>query len=72
MERLLARRGFRRAPAQTPREFSAAFEERRWPAATEVAEITDRFCRARYGAFPPTEADLRRIEEALWAIRRTR
>jgi protein-glutamine gamma-glutamyltransferase len=72
MERLLARRGFRRAGAQTPWEFSAALGERRWPAASEVAEITGRFCRARYGTTPPTEADLREIEEALRAIRRTR
>jgi hypothetical protein len=72
MERLLARRGFRRAGAQTPWEFSAALAERHWPAAAEVAAITDRFCRARYGARPPAEADLREIEQALRAIRRTR
>jgi transglutaminase-like putative cysteine protease len=72
MERLLRRRGFRRAGAQTPWEFSAAIAERQWPAAAEVAAITDRFCRVRYGARPLTEADLRRIEEALQTIRRTR
>ena len=72
MERLLRRRGFRRAGAQTPWEFSAALAERRWPAAAEVAAITDRFCRARYGARPPAEADLREIEQALQVIRRTR
>jgi hypothetical protein len=72
MERLLARCGFRRAGAQTPWEFSAALAERHWPAAAEVAAITDRFCRARYGARPPTEADLREIEQALQAIRRAR
>ena len=72
MERLLIRRGFRRPGAQTPWEFSAVLAERRWPAAAEVAAITDRFCRARYGARPPTEADLREIEQALQVIRRTR
>jgi len=72
MERLLRRRGFRRAGAQTPWEFSAALAERQWPAAAEVAAITDRFCRARYGARPLTEADLREIEQALRAISRTR
>ena len=72
MERLLARRGFRRPGAQTPWEFSAALAERRWPAVAEVAAITDRFCRARYGARPPTEADLREIEQALRVISRTR
>ena len=72
MERLLARRGFRRAGAQTPWEFSAALAELHWPAAAEVASITGRFCRARYGARPPTETDLREIEQALQAISRTR
>jgi len=72
MERLLGRRGFRRAGAQTPWEFSAALAARQWPAAAEVAAITDRFCRVRYGARPLAEADLRRIEQALQAISRTR
>ena len=72
MERMLRRRGFRRAGAQTPWEFSAALAGRQWPAAAEVAAITDRFCRARYGARPLTEADLREIEQALQAISRTR
>ncbi len=72
MERLLGRRGFRRPGAQTPWEFSAAIAGRRWPAAAEVAAITDRFCRARYGARPPTEAELREIEQALRVIGRTR
>jgi transglutaminase-like putative cysteine protease len=72
MERLLRRRGFRRAGAQTPWEFSAALAQRQWPAAAEVAAITERFCLVRYGARPLTEADLGRIEQALQAIRRTR
>jgi len=72
MERLLRRRGFRRPGAQTPWEFSTALAEQRWPAAAEVAAITDRFCRARYGARPPTVADLYEIEQALRVIRRAR
>ena len=72
MERLLRRRGFRRPDAQTPWEFSAALAESHWPAAAQVAAITDRFCRARYGARPPTVADLYEIEQALRVIRRTR
>jgi hypothetical protein len=72
MERLLRWRGFRRPGAQTPWEFSAAVAERRWPAAAQVAAITDRFCRARYGAHRPTDADLREIEQALQVIRRTK
>jgi hypothetical protein len=72
MERLLARRGFRRAETQTPWEFSRALLERGWPAAPQVAAITGRFCSARYGAHPPTDADLREIEQALQAIRRAR
>ena len=72
MERLLRRRGLRRAGAETPREFSAALAERQWPAAGEVAAITERFCGARYGARPLTEADLREIEQALQAISRAR
>ena len=72
MERLLRRRGFRRSGAQTPWEFSAALAEKKWPAAAEVAAVTDRFCRARYGARPLNEADLREIEQALQVIGRTR
>jgi transglutaminase-like putative cysteine protease len=72
MERLLRRRGFQRTDAQTPWEFSAAVAERRWPAASQVAAITERFCRARYGASRLTVADLAEIEQALGVIRRTK
>jgi len=65
MERLLARRGFRREDSQTPLEFHAGLAAQGWPAMDEVALVTERFCSARYGGRAPTPEQLREIDEAL-------
>jgi len=60
--RLLARRGFRRAEGQTPREFAATLSVQ--PAlAPVVAEFTDLYAQARFGGAPCDALRLRTLLE---------
>ncbi len=64
--RLLARRGFRRGPSQTPLEFAAAVGS---PAiAPAVGEFTQLYSRARFGG---AACDLQRLRVLLQEIRAT-
>jgi hypothetical protein len=66
--RLLARRGFPRAPASTAREFAASLAER--PALHGVAaEITSLYERVRFGQERLSPAEERRATELLDALR---
>jgi hypothetical protein len=55
--RILARRGFHRAPEQTPAEFLEALRAANAPAFDEIAQITQTFCDSHYGeqSLPPEE-----------------
>ncbi len=72
MERLLARRGFRRYAWQSPWEFHDALVAHGWPATEAVAAITRSFCATRYGGRMPSEQQVRKISQALETIRRTK
>ena len=70
MERLLARRGFRRRPWQTPWEFHDELAARGWPLMEPVAAITRGFCAARYGGRTLTAVRLGAMRHALHEISR--
>ena len=67
MLRLLARRGWRKSPAQTPLEFAASIRAPQF--AGPVAELTDLYQSARFGAAP---ADARRVTSLLAALKSLR
>lgn len=67
MLRLLARRGWRKAPAQTPLEFAASIRVPEF--AGPVAELTHLYQSARFGAAP---ADARRVSSLLAALKSLR
>ncbi|HEV2421764.1 MAG TPA: DUF3488 and transglutaminase-like domain-containing protein [Candidatus Acidoferrales bacterium] len=67
MLRLLERRGWRKSPAQTPLEFAASIRIPEF--AGPVAELTNLYQSARFGAAP---ADARRVSSLLAAIKSLR
>lgn len=67
MLRLLERRGWRKSPAQTPLEFAASIRAPEF--AGPVAELTQLYQSARFGAAP---ADARRVSSLLAAIKSLR
>ena len=67
MLRLLARRGWRKSPAQTPLEFAASIRVPEF--AGPVAELTHLYQSARFGAAP---ADARRVSSLLAALKSLR
>ena len=67
MLRLLERRGWRKSPAQTPLEFAASIRVPEF--AGPVAELTQLYQSARFGAQP---ANARRVTTLLDALRRLR
>ena len=69
MERLLAKRGFRRRAWQTPWEFSDAVAEVKWPESEAVGTVTRIFCAVRYGDRDVSPEETRRVEEALKRIK---
>jgi len=69
MERLLARRGFRRNAWQTPWEFFDAIAEVKWPESEAVGTVTQTFCGARYGDREISPEETRHVEEALRRIK---
>jgi len=64
MLQLLRRRGYSRAPHQTPREFA---EQVGLP---EVVQLTALYHRTRFGHHPLTEAEARQVRTLLDALRR--
>jgi|SRR5579875_300032 len=67
MLRLLARRGWRKSPAQTPREFAASIRVPEF--AGPVAELTELYQSARFGRAP---ADARRVSSLLSSLKSLR
>ena len=67
MLRLLERRGWRKSPAQTPLEFAASIRVPEF--AGPVAELTQLYQSARFGAAP---ADARRVSSLLTALKSLR
>ncbi len=63
----LSRRGLRKHPALTAREF--AFQARRRIDDPGIDFITEKFYRARYRGTPPTTEELRQIREAIERLR---
>jgi hypothetical protein len=67
--RMLARRGFRRGPAETAREFSRRVEGKAPGAATAFAVLTAAYERCRFGAGALTPEENSRVEAAVVALR---
>jgi transglutaminase-like putative cysteine protease len=65
MLRLLARRGHRRRPTQTPIEFLRDLEQKDHPYLDEIRLITGEFCASRYGEAELTPEALERLERSL-------
>ena len=66
--RLLARQGYRRAPAQTPLEFALEVAAAAPETREAVIRITIEYYRWRFGGRPPTPASHQRIREVLKTI----
>src|SRR5215475_1344142 len=67
--RLLARRGLRRAPAETAREFAQRVEAQAPGAATALARLTAVYERCRFGAIGPSPEETAVVEASLAALR---
>jgi protein-glutamine gamma-glutamyltransferase len=67
--RILARRGFRRGPAETAREFSRRVEGKAPGAATAFAVLTAAYERCRFGTGALTPEEDSRVEAAVVALR---
>jgi hypothetical protein len=67
--RLLARRGYRRGPTETAREFSLRVEAAVPGAAAAVARLTAAYERCRFGAAPLTDEESAMLEASLAALR---
>ncbi|MEL7237362.1 MAG: DUF3488 and transglutaminase-like domain-containing protein [Planctomycetota bacterium] len=65
MVRLLERRGYRRRPSQTPREFAASLDTLPTRASELVAGLTDVFYRVRYGSGRLPGKRRRRLDRSL-------
>ena len=66
--RLLARRGYRRAPEQTPVEFLKGLRANNVSSLAEIAEITQVFCDSRYGEQPLPPEEIARLTALLGRI----
>ena len=66
--RTLAKRGFTRAPEQTPVEFLGSLREMQAPCLDEISELTRVFCDSKYGEQPLPEAEVRRLGELLGRV----
>jgi transglutaminase-like putative cysteine protease len=67
--RLLARRGFRRAPTETAREFSRRVEEEAPAAAGALARLTAAYERCRFGAGALSPEEAAAVEASIAALR---
>ena len=67
--RLLARRGLRRGPAETAREFARRVEAQVPGMAAALARLTAVYERCRFGAGAPTAEEAAAVEAALAALR---
>jgi protein-glutamine gamma-glutamyltransferase len=67
--RLLARRGFRRAPTETAREFSRRVEEKAPAVAGALARLTAAYERCRFGAGTLNPEEAAALEASLAALR---
>ena len=67
--RLLARRGFRRAPAETAREFSRRVEEKAPGMAAALARLTAAYERCRFGAGALSAEEAAALEASIAALR---
>ena len=66
MLRTLERRGLKRAPETTPREFAhQAADLLGPPSAQPLTTITENFCRLRYGRRTPSDQDRQTLRDAL-------
>ncbi|WCJ59615.1 transglutaminaseTgpA domain-containing protein [Fontisphaera persica] len=65
MLRLLARRGLRRQPHQTPLEFLETLAGARLPDYAEAVRITQTFCLTHYGGQPMMPETQRELDDAL-------
>jgi hypothetical protein len=66
--RALARRGWRRAPTETPREFAARVGREGGPALVQAAAVVEAFYEVRFGARRLEPARAAEIERALAAL----
>jgi hypothetical protein len=67
--RMLARRGFRRGPAETAREFSRRVEEKAPAAAVALARLTAAYERCRFGGGALSHGEAAGVEAAVLALR---
>jgi uncharacterized protein DUF4129 len=67
--RLLARRGFRRAPTETAREFSLRVQEKAPAVAVALARLTEIYERCRFGAGDLNAEETAAVAVSLAALR---
>jgi transglutaminase-like putative cysteine protease len=66
--RILDKRGFPRAPEQTPAEFLNLLRAKNIPCLDEIAQITQTFCDSRYGEQPLPPEEIERLATLLARI----
>ena len=69
LDRILAKRGYPRPAARTPREHAEHLLHVRFPAAAQVTELTDRYLEARFGGASLSEAQARRLRQLVGCVR---
>ena len=70
LERVLAARGAARPPTRTPREHAESLRDAGFAQSAAVAEITERYLEARFGAVAIPTPELRRLRDAVRTIAR--
>jgi hypothetical protein len=60
--RALERRGFTRAPTETPREYGLRVVKEGGPILAPVAGVIERFYRERFGGLPLDDSELAEVE----------
>ena len=70
MERVFAKRGHPRRPAQTPREYRDMLAAAAWPHPRDLSCIVTAFCRVRYAGAKLGDAEAHAVQAALKSVRR--
>lgn len=70
MQKILSKRGYERAPAQTPLEFLEILRNENLPCFDAARFVTERFCDVKYGERPLTDKTREEIERNLRLMKR--
>ncbi|MHB8173310.1 MAG: transglutaminase TgpA family protein [Nitrospirota bacterium] len=68
---ILTKKGIKKESSETPREFSGRISESFGPAYAEISWVTELYNRARFGGASPRKDEIKRVEAALEALKKS-